>query len=38
MNNRRKEFLTFLQDVLFAFIFVIFNILGAVVIFREQLF
>jgi hypothetical protein len=38
MSKRREEFRTFLQDVSFAFVFVIFNVVCAILIFRDELF
>ena len=38
MNKQRRELRELLQQLLFAFLFIIVNIAGVVIIFKDQLF
>ena len=38
MNKQRRELRELLQQLLFAFLFIIVNIVGVVVVFKDQLF
>lgn len=38
MNKQRRELRELLQQLLFAFLFIILNIVGVVIIFKDQLF